>query len=125
MTHGVRRAPVGTQELLRKVVPQPGNYRAKDGRQVTRRGLQWQLNPHDYFQWHQYYGFSDEVLETLLLLAADCEVVIDVGANIGFYSVVVARAHDRCLVAAFEPNPHTFERLGYHQQCNHVEKLSY
>jgi FkbM family methyltransferase len=45
-------------------------------------------------------------------LAGGCRVVIDIGANIGWYSVLMCRGMEgRGQVFAFEPNPETFPYL--------------
>ncbi len=41
----------------------------------------------------------------------DGDVVIDIGANIGMFSLFVAREYPGCTVFAFEPSPATFELL--------------
>lgn len=54
------------------------------------------------------------VLATLALLLQPADTFVDVGANVGLYSSVVARArqvYPRVRLYAFEPNPDTAERL--------------
>lgn len=54
--------------------------------------------------------FIESVLPGIL---SDIEepVVLDIGANIGEYSIALASALPACRCYAFEPNPITFERL--------------
>lgn len=45
-------------------------------------------------------------------------VVLDVGANVGFYAVALARTSRSQHIVAFEPVPRNFERLCYHVERN-------
>ena len=124
MTRAVANADVPVQELLRKIVAQPQSYSTDEVRSVERRGLRWSLRPHDYFQWNQLYGFADEVLELLVRLSRRSLVVFDVGANIGFYSLVMAtQVPSGGRVFSFEPNPQTLARLQEHISLNRAQNV--
>jgi FkbM family methyltransferase len=45
-------------------------------------------------------------------------VVLDVGANVGFYSIGLAYRSRAQRIVAFEPVPENFARLAYHVECN-------
>jgi FkbM family methyltransferase len=120
----VERLPVRLQEQLRKLVPQPRSYAADESRRANRYGMSWRLHPAEYFQWHQYFGFADAVLQTLQHVVRPGDCVFDVGANIGFYSAVVARSvTDTGRVHSFEPSPQTFARLAAHVAENHLSNV--
>lgn len=113
------RAGARLQDVLRKVAPQPYCYTLTDRRVVRRRGLEWELCPAEYFQWHQFYGFEDPVYEVLRACIEPGERFVDVGANVGFYTLTVAdRVGSTGRVVAFEPGPRTHERLGQHLTRN-------
>jgi len=81
---------------------------------VHRDHLTWTIDPTDYVQSQLFwYGTRDkwEIYHLRKLLSPGA-VIFDVGANFGYYSLVLAHALQRnCTVYAFEPNPATFERL--------------
>ena len=54
--------------------------------------------------------FIDHVLPRLLS-GVDEPVFLDIGANIGKYSIELAKAFPACRCYSFEPNPVTFEQL--------------
>lgn len=54
--------------------------------------------------------FVDRVLPRLLF-DIDEPVVLDIGANVGNYSIALASALPTCRCYALEPNPNTFEQL--------------
>lgn len=124
MVKAITSAEVPRQEVLRKVVAQPQTYSSDDVRHVRRYGLRWRLKPRDYFQWHQFYGFWDEVLQVLCTLAQRSQVVFDVGANIGFYSLAMAQQLSEGQVLSFEPNPDTLAHLREHILLNHLNNIT-
>lgn len=61
--------------------------------------------------WHGWDGYEPQTSGLLFRLAAKAEVTIDIGAHIGFYSVVAALANPAATVFALEPHPEVFARL--------------
>jgi FkbM family methyltransferase len=57
-------------------------------------------------------------IATLSRLVGPESVVLDVGANVGFYSVGLARRSRAKRILAFEPVPENFARLQYHVERN-------
>lgn len=54
------------------------------------------------------------------------ESVVDLGANVGYYSLMAAwhlRRFQGSLVFAFEPNPHVFAYLQHNRELNHLDNL--
>jgi FkbM family methyltransferase len=56
-----------------------------------------------------------------LSISKDAKVFVDVGANVGFYSIAVALVSPTCSVHAFEPNPGLWNKLGQNLDLNQVE----
>ena len=89
--------------------------------QVTRGGLQWQLNPSDFVQADLFWYGHKDYWEThhLRRLLQRGSVLFDIGANIGYYAVTLTAAlGNECRVYAFEPFPPTYERLVTHITLN-------
>ncbi|MGI0020068.1 MAG: FkbM family methyltransferase [Nitrososphaera sp.] len=51
-------------------------------------------------------------------------VVIDVGANIGIYAVLLARSHPKLEVIAIEASPKIFDRLGTNCRLNNLSNVT-
>jgi len=49
--------------------------------------------------------------------------VFDIGANIGWYSINIAKRFDKTTVFAFEPIPKTFDYLNRNLQLNHITNV--
>jgi FkbM family methyltransferase len=82
--------------LVRLIVPR---------RTVDSRGLRFTL-PADnwitYYRWKTYNEKEPETLDWVDGLRAD-DVLFDIGANIGLYSLYAAKRHPGIRIAAFEP----------------------
>lgn len=54
-------------------------------------------------------------------IALDCELVLDIGAYTGIYSIETAIINSNCKVIAFEPNPEIFQNLQKNINANNLE----
>jgi FkbM family methyltransferase len=63
------------------------------------------------------------VLDHMEAFAARSSIVIDVGANVGVYSVPLAVARPDLSIHAFEPNPTVLERLHENKSLNRAPNL--
>jgi FkbM family methyltransferase len=68
-----------------------------------------------------YEPFTRTVIE---MLARHTGAFIDVGANIGFFSLVAAKLNPLLRVFAFEPNPKMFALLAQHKRLNRLTNLT-
>jgi FkbM family methyltransferase len=88
---------------------------------VVRNGLKWRLNPADYTDASLFWMNCRDDWDILHLkrFLRPGLTVFDVGANFGYYSVVLATTLNRqCRMFACEPNPMNFERLEKHVLAN-------
>ena len=68
-----------------------------------------------------YEPFTRTVIE---MLARHTGAFIDVGANIGFFSLIAAKLNPFLRVFAFEPNPKMFTLLAQHKRLNGLLNLT-
>lgn len=97
-------------------------------REVVRVGCRMRLDLHEQVSRMIYFLGSHEPTETALverILQPDW-VVIDLGAQIGFYTLLVARKLDPSLgrVYSVEANPGTYQRLRYHVMINELHHVT-
>ncbi len=93
---------------------------------VRRHGLKWELNPHDFVDRDLFlHGHKEpEDFELVRRLVKPGDVILDVGANFGFYTVCLAKElGPLSKVHAFEPNRQTFGRLNRHVQINRLPNV--
>jgi FkbM family methyltransferase len=68
-----------------------------------------------------YEPFTRTVIE---MLAKQARVFIDVGANVGFFSLVAGSVNPDLKLVAFEPNPKMFALLLEHKRVNGLSNLT-
>lgn len=66
-------------------------------------------------------GFESEDIRCVLKILPANSVVVDIGANFGIYSVLLAASSDGCRVHAFEPVPQTAVLLRSNAERNGVD----
>jgi FkbM family methyltransferase len=94
--------------------------------EVVRHGLRWSLNPADYGHSSLFWlGTKDTWdIHQLQGCVRPDDVILDVGANFGYYSVTLAAGLDRrCRIYALEPNHANFDRLCRHLSSNGLEDV--
>lgn len=76
-------------------------------------GLKLVLDPTDYFQCMMLYGwFAPEILEVFRRFVHPADTVVDIGAQLGYFSQHLARlVGPRGRVFCFEPDSRAFSRL--------------
>jgi FkbM family methyltransferase len=91
---------------------------------VVRDGLRWRLNPSDFVHADVFWLGRKDYYDVYHLqkLLQPGYVFFDVGANFGYYSLVLAsRLNKQCVIHAFEPNPPTLARLRHHVAINGLQ----
>ena len=67
--------------------------------------------------------YSPATLELADIFLAENSILVDIGANIGSFSIPLAKAHPGIEVHAFEPNPAALERFQKNISINRVENV--
>lgn len=62
-------------------------------------------------------GYEAAELRMALSLIKDGDCVLDIGANVGFYSIAIAKKYPYSYIHAFEPIPETFKKLWDNVLC--------
>lgn len=105
--------PKGTDRLVRKIHP-PGNDRPIRSVVDYDDGLLMHVDTFSFCEWYIYFygAFRPEISKLLNRMLRPGHVAIDIGANIGMHSVIMAnRVGPSGRVIAFEPDPHPYGRL--------------
>jgi FkbM family methyltransferase len=69
------------------------------------------------------YFLEDHILNCWTRAAKEAEVIFDVGANSGIYSLAALASQPNAVVHAFEPTPEIAVRLRKTAQLNHLDNL--
>jgi FkbM family methyltransferase len=109
---------------LRKHLPRAGIARLAlpngDTLRLWSRGDDW-ISTQIF--WAGVSGYEPETVPLWFHLAAQSETIVDVGAFVGYMTLLAALANRRARVVALEPNPPTFDRLLRNLQLNGVENV--
>jgi FkbM family methyltransferase len=73
--------------------------------------------------WRGWSGYEPEVTPIFWRLATEARVTLDVGAHVGFYSIIAAKANPAGQVHAFEPLLPVFARLQRNLRLNHLDNV--
>jgi len=122
--HAVQTA-IGVQsELVVKHLHKVGMVRRKlpNGRtlKLWSRADDWVSNQ---VYWRGWSGYEPETAPLFFRLASRAQVTFDVGAYVGFFSLVAAHANKNARVYAFEPMPKIYERLQMNVRINNLSNV--
>jgi FkbM family methyltransferase len=68
--------------------------------------------------WGGLQAFEPETTQIFYKLAQNSNLIIDVGANTGVFSLLACAANQNCCVVSFEPVPRIFDRLAHNIKLN-------
>jgi FkbM family methyltransferase len=94
----------------------PGGREAR----LWSRGDDWVSNQ---VFWRGWDGYDPEVAPLFWRLATRARVTLDIGAFVGYYSVLAGLANPEATVLAFEPLPGVFERLERNIRLNRLHNV--
>jgi FkbM family methyltransferase len=123
-TRAVARTTGHEFESAIKHLPRTGPVRSSlPNGEVVRlwsRGDDWISNQ---VFWRGWDGYEPETTQLFFKLAQEARVVVDVGAFVGYFSLLAALANRRSRVLAFEPMPDNAERLQRHIRLNRLDNV--
>lgn len=62
-------------------------------------------------------------IEFILKLVKNCHCILDIGANVGWYSINISKENKNAEIFAFEPIPQTFKYLSENIEKNNVTNI--
>ena len=71
-----------------------------------------------------FFDYEKSDSEMIMNLVGDAENILDIGANMGWYSINIAKAYPDSMIYAFEPIPKTFEYLTRNVSINKVSNIN-
>ena len=69
-------------------------------------------------------GYEEESCAHWIRLARESKIIFDIGANVGLYSLLAARANPQSEIYAFEPTPEVAAILSGNIELNRVQNIS-
>ncbi len=74
--------------------------------------------------WRGWDGYEPETVQLFFRLAQRARITLDVGAYVGYYTLLAAHANPAAQVFAFEPLPTVFKRLQQNIQLNQLTNVT-
>lgn len=96
--------------LAGKLIPPPYLYSKGSIREVNCKGINFKLDLCDTVDHFIFYNYYDHSLELFFQEAKNANVILDIGANIGWTALRFASKNPKAKIIAFEPHPLTFQR---------------
>lgn len=84
------------------------------------RGDDWVSNQ---VYWRGWAGYEPETVPLFFRLASRSQLTLDVGAHVGFFTLLAGHANSGGCVFAFEPMPAIYERLTYNVALNRLSNV--
>ena len=73
--------------------------------------------------WGGVHAFENEEFPFFTKLISSCNLMLDIGSNIGYYTLLAKRYQPTIKVIAFEPMPSVFKYLNKNIQINHFKDV--
>jgi len=74
--------------------------------------------------WRGWAGHEAETADPFYKLAATARTTLDIGAHVGYFSLLAAHANPAGRIFAFEPLPRVYERLTDNVRLNNLQGVS-
>lgn len=84
----------------------------------------YRIAPIEALNFFDYEKDESDMIEKLICFENEKKVFFDIGANIGWYSIMVAKSNRNILVNSFEPIPKTFSSLKGNVKLNSLPNIS-
>ena len=108
--------------FLLKLIPPDYLYPQGSKRQTARMGINYDLDISHVVDHAIYYGYPEDEMKIVEDTLKQATTIIDIGANIGAFSLHFARLNPKATILGFEPHPRTFARatrnIGLNQFSN-------
>jgi FkbM family methyltransferase len=99
-------------KFIEKIVPSNYLYPAESIRSANVNGVNLTLDISEYINHWVYFNLADKGYEELIRLSSHSSLIFDVGANIGFTALSMAKKGNvESVVHAFEPDLYNFSKL--------------
>ncbi len=96
--------------------------RLPNGRTLRLLGTENDLISNQIF-WHGWSHYEPDTMPLFFRLASRSHVTIDVGANIGIFTLLAAHANPEGFVYSFEPFPPVYNRLRRNVELNQLSNV--
>lgn len=105
------------------LMPSWTSYDNPTFRSTVLHGINFTLNISDYMDWKAYFRVGLEESKAVFHRTKTDHVILDVGANLGYYALHFAKAVPNGQVFCFEPDPDNFKKLSTNIDQNQFDNI--
>jgi FkbM family methyltransferase len=96
----------------------------KHGIKIDCNSEDYRIAPIEVLNFFDYEKDESDMIESLICFGSEKKNFFDIGANIGWYSIMVAKSNRNILVHSFEPIPKTYQSLVKNVDLNSLPNIS-
>ena len=96
----------------------------KHGIKIECNSGDYRIAPIEVLNFFDYEKDESNMIENLICFGSEKRNFFDIGANIGWYSIMVAKSNRNVLVHSFEPIPKTYQSLVKNVDLNSLPNIS-
>jgi len=111
-----------TNSFYTKLIPLNSFYSKGTYKTVIRNNSRFKLELSDYMQWYVWADLDDLSWRSVPKKQGS---VLDIGANVGAFTIQLLNNNSDVKVHAFEPNPFVFEHLSQNMSLNKIKDSRY
>jgi FkbM family methyltransferase len=110
-------------KVVGKFIPPPYLYKRGSVRFVVRNDINFELDLSETVDHFIFFNYQDLTLNSFFSLADKANVILDIGANIGWTALSFAKRNPEAKIIAFEPHPITFEKAARNIRINDINNI--
>lgn len=107
-----------------KLVPMEYLYSEGSSRLAKRHGAVFKLDISKVVDHFVYFGFNDEAFNNLMTFIKEDSIIVDVGANVGRFTLPFASKARNGKVLSFEPDATSFSNLEKNCKLNSFDNIT-
>jgi FkbM family methyltransferase len=96
----------------------------KHGIKIECSSGDYRIAPIETLNFYDYEKNESDMIESLMYSKGEKGVFFDIGANIGWYSIMIAKSNRNISVHSFDPIPTTYESLVRNVELNALPNIS-
>jgi len=95
----------------------------KHGIKIECNSGDYRIAPIEVLNFFDYEKDESDMIESLMCFGSEKKNFVDIGANIGWYSILVAKSNRNVFVHSFEPIPKTYQSLVKNVDLNSLPNI--
>jgi len=114
---------VSLKSIIKKIIPSEYLYKKPSFRRYEKNNLKMNLDISNLIDHYIYFSFEDTAINNFIKMLEKNDTVIDIGANIGYVTLLFSKKCSDGKVISVEPSKKTFKTLSGHLSLNNTKNV--